>query len=451
MHFFSQQTPKGFELFVSGEYKSEPCEFRFPEHIWQSFPQKQALINELAYVCTMAVPMILQHNHVSYNTPVPHFFDQYNEYYLKDIPIMVESISDENAYDILNRFNRIQRHFSGPAQEMPTDKKKKWDKKRAVLPFTYGKDSLLSLVLLQEEGFEVFPVLIDDRILPRAIKIKKGLHQSFQKEFNLSIDMVENELQLLTDYQVLKKPETRLYQAQASFLYVLAMLPFCHYYEASIIVMSNEYHNSLDQVFKDDLRCAHKVMQTTDADSTITDIIETTTKGKVKAINLIKGLGNFAIHSILHEQFKPYGKYRVSCHLELVDYNQWCHDCDRCIQAYMFFLAHGTDPFDQGFETSVLNLNMKEHSSLFRSKKIHPDDEYHMWTRDEALLAFLWASQRNAKGPLIDLFKKNHLTEAISRETELKNKIFSVQEVPYSDQIEIKISNRIKNRLKAFL
>ncbi len=398
----------------------------------------------------MAMPMILQHQHVNYNTPAPLFFDIYNGYYVKDIPIMVESIQNENAYEVLNRFNQIERRFTAPAQKTVNVNKNKWNKKRAVLPFTFGKDSMLSLVLLKEAGFEVFPVLIDDRILPRAIEIKKRLCRSFQEEFNISVDIVKNELMLFTDYQVLEKPETRLYQAPVTFLYLLSMLPFCYYYHAPFIVMNNEYHNSLDQVFKDDLRCAHKVMQTIQADQTIACIVKTLSNSQIKAVNLIKGLGNFAIHSILHEQFSSYGKYRISCHLELVNHAQWCHDCDRCIQAYMFFLANGTDPYDQGFETSMLTHDKKQYSSLFKTD-IHPDDQYHSWTRDEALLAMLQASQKGAEGPLIDEFNRKYLNEAVSREAELKKKIFSVQKVPCSEKIEAEISELLKKRLSSFL
>ena len=52
-----EQTSRGFLLMIDGDiWKSEPCEMQFPEEVWETFPAKDALLNELAYVLTIAPP-----------------------------------------------------------------------------------------------------------------------------------------------------------------------------------------------------------------------------------------------------------------------------------------------------------------------------------------------------------------------------------------------------------
>ena len=74
-------TDRGFALSINGQaYNAPPCEFRFPEEIWKSFPAKQALANELAYVTTLATPLILKHPRIIHlNTARPLFLDVYRK------------------------------------------------------------------------------------------------------------------------------------------------------------------------------------------------------------------------------------------------------------------------------------------------------------------------------------------------------------------------------------
>jgi hypothetical protein len=46
------------------------------------------------------------------------------------------------------------------------------------------------MVLLQEMGYEVIPVFIDEGILPKGLKIRKELANRFKKEFNSSTHLL---------------------------------------------------------------------------------------------------------------------------------------------------------------------------------------------------------------------------------------------------------------------
>jgi hypothetical protein len=435
---------------VSGNWIADACEFRFPKDIWQAFPKKQAFINELAYISTLSVPLILKDSDVWYDTPIPRFIEFYNRCFALAIPNLVEYIPEENANDILGRLTSLNRHFFKKTNPEALPQKNIWHKKRAVLPFTYGKDSLLSLVTLKSLGYEVIPVFIDERMLPRGLALRNELYKEFREQHNLEVHRVENEIQLLSDYQVLEIPETRLYQVHVHFIYLMAMIPFCYYFDAPHIIFSNEFHNSLDQVFKENHRCAHLVMQSREIDKELSNIAEQFSGGQIKAVNPIDVLGDFSIHRILHEKFPEFARYRISCHLETAEHDKWCHDCYRCAQAFVFFLAQGKDPFEEGFETSMLELDKKNHFSLFQ-KEIHPDDEYHRFISEEEELAFLMARTNGAKGPLVDLFTEKFINKPDARRKKLEKRVFRLQTTPGSSAIQKEAAAFYKETLSGYL
>lgn len=426
MEVQTNNTPRGFSVAISGAWQAASCELRFPEKVWRSFPAKNRLINELSYILTLVTPLILKHPTVWYTTPVPRFFDLYNDCFERAIPNLVEFIPVERANDILRRFRATGRHFSEKRRMENMKRLSEWDKNRVVLPFSFGKDSLLSLATLRRLGYDVILVNIDERVLPRGKKIRETLKKKMAKDLGLSCHTVTNEIQLLSDYQVLERPETRLHQVHIYFVYLFAMIPFCTYYRAPTVVFSNEYHHSLNHVHKEGYLLANKVMQSLEVTRKLKRLAEDFSGGQISAVNLIGSLGNFAIHRILHEAFPDFGKYRITCHMEVSDYKRWCHDCPNCAQAFIHFLAMGLDPFLMGFEVSMLSEDKKTLFSLFK-KTVHDSDDYHSFIRDEEALAFLMAYRHGAKGPLMDRFEKEFLFRIERNETKLRKRVFKLQ------------------------
>lgn len=449
MEVQANNTPRGFSLEIRGAWHAAPCELRFPEKIWRSFPAKNRLINELSYILTLVTPLILRHPTVWYSTPVPKFFNLYNDCFEQAIPNLVECIPAESANDILQQFRATGRHF---LEKCPTEKMEKlseWDENRMVLPFSFGKDSLLSLATLRRLGYEVILVNIDERVLPRGKKIRETLKNDMPEDLRLSFYTVTNEIQLLSDYQVLERPETRLHQVHIYFVYLFAMIPFCTYFRAPTIVFSNEYHHSLNHVHKEGYLLANKVMQSLDITRKLKHLAEDFSTGQISAVNLIGSLGNFAIHRILHEAFPDLGKYRITCHMEVCDYKRWCHACPNCAQAFIHFLAMGLDPFRMGFEVSMLGEDKNTFFSLFK-KSLHDRDDYHRFIRDEEALAFLLAHRRGVQGPLMDRFRKEFLAGTEKQEKKLRKKIFKLHKGTDGEKSEKEAGRLYQQFLKKY-
>ena len=454
MYFKATQTQKGFSLALTGPaWRADPCEFRFPEHIWNAFPGKQALVNELAYICTLPTPLILKYPAVEYDTGKPQFIDFYHHCFNQAIPNLVEAIPTEQTDSTYHRFHSIQRKFHGEKIEDRLPAKGDWNKKTIVLPLSYGKDSLLSLATLRELGYDVIPVYIDERVLPRGKAIKKKLKKRLKDQFNLHCHTVENEIQLLCDYQVLEKPLTELHRLHIYFVYLLAMIPFCWYYRAPFIIFNNEYHHNLLELHKDEYLCPHRYMQSTDAVKGYADLVQNFSGGQVTVVNPIGVLDNFAIHRILHDRFPEFGEYQVSCHMEMNAYNRWCHNCYRCTRASIFFLAMGIDPFKMGFEVSMMSEDKKKLFALFEIQ-IHSEDEYRRYIAIEDELAFLMAVKKGAVGPLMEVFKAKVQFENMDikkREKKLKKKVFRLHRRPGSTQVEKMAAKLYKGCLKKYV
>ena len=105
--------PRGFQLSIEGSaWRADPCAMVFPEAVWRSFPAKNLLVRELAYILTLAPPLILRHPTVWYQTPAPQFFGLYNDCFEAAIPNLTDPIETESAAEMLVRFRETGRHFA---------------------------------------------------------------------------------------------------------------------------------------------------------------------------------------------------------------------------------------------------------------------------------------------------------------------------------------------------
>lgn len=398
MHFTVQPTASGFTLALSGEhYQAEPCEFRYPEAVWQAYPAKDALIRELAYITTQAAPLILQHPRVHYDTPPPCHLDTYLQLYERAIPNLVEAVPAESSAEIQARLRGLHYRFAPEAASaaLPVQP---WHPRRAVLPLSFGKDSLLSLATLLHLGYEVYPVSIDERVLPRANALHRQYIEQLYSEFGLHCDIVENEVQLLSDYQILERPETRLYQVQVHFIYALAMLPFCAYYGAPTIVLSNELPNALPMRHREGYLAPKRYMQAPQANHTMDRLVNELSGGQVRVANPIGALGNLAIYRLLHQHWPQFGRFQTSCHLEVTEHPRWCHGCERCTHGYLYLRALGLDPVDYGFEHSLLD-GRNDHHFVITGNEPPDEDIYRLFVREEEWLAAQLARSHGTEVP----------------------------------------------------
>ncbi|HQO03647.1 MAG TPA: hypothetical protein PLI62_15395 [Spirochaetota bacterium] len=445
-----EQTRTGFSLRIDGDHwNADPCEFRFPEEVWSAFSCKDELINELAYVTTMATPLMLRHDRVIYNRPEPRFLNLYNESFLKTIPNLVEDIPCESTTEIEQFFRSIRREFKDGARRENSYCPVKKTGREVVIPFSFGKDSLLSLGTLMTLGYEPVPVVIDERVLPRAFSEKQKLIKQLRKATGINCHIVTNEIQLLSDFEILETPATRVYQVQVYFIYLLAMLPFCEYYGADTIILNNEYVNTLAMMHREGALHPYRYMQSREATESLRKMAEEYTDGAVTVANLIGGLGNFSINQMLHETFPGPGKLRLSCHIEIVKYRRWCHECHRCAQSFLFLKALGHNTGDRFFKKNMLEVHNRNYFNAFDT--FHHHDKYRAFNGLEERLALAMLQRKADSSPLVRIAAEMFPPISDSGIMTVMKQVFSVQDHRESGTIEEAADNYYKNLMDHFI
>jgi len=444
------QTHTGFSLRIDGDHwNAAPCEFRFPEEVWSAFSCKDELINELAYITTLATPLMLRHDRVIYNRPEPRFLRLYNDCFLKTIPNLVEDIFYERTVETEQFFTSIRREFKDRVQTQNPFCPLKKKGGKVVIPFSFGKDSLLSLGTLMALGYEPVPVVIDERVLPRAFSEKKKLIKKLRKDTGLTCHTVTNEIQLLSDFEILETPATRVYQVQVYFIYLLAMLPFCEFYGADTIILNNEYVNTLDMIHREGAAHPYRYMQSMKGTESLRKLAEEFTGGAVTVANLIGGLGNFAINQMLHETFPGLGKLRLSCHVEIVTYRRWCHECRRCAQSFLFLKALGHNTGDHFFKKNMLEGHNRKYFNAFDTFENH--DEYRIFNGLEEQLALAMLLRRGDSSPLVRTAAEMFSAVSDSAIMAVMKQVFDVRDHRTSGTIEEAADNYYKKQMDIFI
>jgi hypothetical protein len=148
-------------------------------------------------------------------------------------------------------------------------------------------------------------------------------------------------------------------------------------------------------------------------------MIKTMTGSKAMMTSFVKPLTTLGVAKILFNRYPEFAKYLVSCSgLDASNESRWCGNCSDCASMYLYMLAFNQSPKKFGFNKNMLGKEMKDLYSVFNGSKIDGFDKSQE-ARDEQLLAFYLAYKNGAKGYLMDLFKKDLLKEAKSRESKL--------------------------------
>jgi len=294
-----------------------------------------------------------------------------------------------------------------------------------LIPFTFGKDSLLSFALTNE--LRIKPILMFFRE-PRCAfenRHKYLLSKRFLKEFGLKVNffpVTTGWLREINDSQTSWGWDLILTQ------YTLFLLPFLFAYRTRYLFWANE--QSCNETFIDhEGYIINPVFEQNPQ-----WLLNTNSALKVLGCrsifaSLVEPLHEIAITYILHHRYPQIAKYQSSCFGEekQAKTRRWCSICSKCARMYIFLKALGINPQKVGFSQSEKMLNQEKRHlySLFNGGNGSSYDASGLG-KDEQLLAFYLAYKKGVKGELIAEFVKKHFAEAKKREQELYQTFFSI-------------------------
>lgn len=409
----------------------------YPQNIWQKFPDKDFLTDNLVHLLTINTPLVAGFKEIKYNTAKPLFEKGFREVVRKSIPAAVDDyrISAEKT---LEKFRRIKYKFAPGKVRKP--KHSYGLKEGAIIPLSFGKDSLLTLAVCREIGLNSVPVYINDTVSPSENRIKLSYARK------LGAKIVTNKLEKLNDFETWGRRESCLGYSHMLTSFCFISIPLMSYYKCKYVVPGNQQSmNSLCKT-RDGKKAFPSFDQTTYWMKKQSKMIDKITGGGV--FSAIEPLTDISIAKILHTRYKKIGKYQTSCDsLDASEEKRWCHSCSACCDSSILMKAFGVNTKYAGIRHSFLGKKHRKLYSLFNKHKTEIYERNNI-ARDENLLAFYLAYKEGARGYLIDKFKEKFLSEAREREDELRKKFFRIYPSIMPRKIERKVTSIYREELK---
>jgi hypothetical protein len=415
---FIDETPTGLRAFFNGKEVS----LTYPEDIWQGYPKqiRQVLIDNLAYLLTVNLPVVTKLDKIHYNTAIPAFQPFYNMVVMRSIPTAIETFP-ETTWSVLQHFLNIEYSFDDEHAKIPEYIGSLGE--RAVVPFSSGKDSLLTLALAKEIGLRPIAVYFVDTISPKENLMKTEFSKKLCDEQGIQIHHVINELEKLNDFETWGLPETCLGYSHMVTGFCFMSLPLMHHYKAKYLLLGNQQDMNFPFVNEEGLTTYPSFDQMWAWTKHQSTMIQMMTNKQGMVSSLIEPLTNLAVVKVLFSRYPEFAKYQISCDNSdnIPENRRWCYCCPKCARLYLFMRAHKIDPTIVGFEKNFFEGKYQEYFSLFKGSG---SDEYErsVEAREQQLYAFYLACRNGAKGYLVDKFKDEFYAEAKLREDELHHK-----------------------------
>lgn len=402
---------------------------------------KDFFMQEFGFLSTASMPLISEIEHLHYNTPPPLFEEKIKEIILHQIPGIGDDY-DLDTQQTIQRFKNIHYQFTGISN---IDAEANADD-GAILLLSCGKDSLLTLGFARELGLTVTPIFINDTTTPFENRISLETIKKIIKTQDIHIEIITNNIEKLNDFEEWNKPPSCLGYSHMITGFCFLALPFLHNH-ASMVLLGNQQNMNFSFRTKQNYIGYASYDQTTTARHEQQKMLKYLNE-QFQVLSLVESLTDIAEMKILFSRYPELAKYQFSCNcLYGSDEKRWCQTCNKCARLSIFMHAHDIDIKTVGM-SSMLSRNFKKYYILFGMNPSIDRYEKSPEARDQQLLAFYLAYKNGVKGPLIDVFKRNFLSEAITREDELRKKFFRIYKTDLPNNLQIKLHAILKEELK---
>lgn len=421
-------TAQTFDSGFSVKINDRTIRMKYPPSIWGRFPKthRKILTQNISFGLTFQLPYLYTSIHrMLYSMPVPlseSFFFKGLAMALPSTAIMQSQKDQRVTSNLLRKLYDIDYVFSSHKADIPPYNRTSMSN-RAIMPFTFGKDSLLTFALARELGIHVYPVYISEPYSPYEEVAKKLLSESFRREFHTQINFLRNSLGILREPSGWFGWELQLTQ------YSLMLLPYVYARRAGYIFFSNE-QSCDDLVMDEDGFRYNPVFEQSHGWLLQNSLMASVIGGNSLSIgSLLEPIHEIAIIKILHKRYPEIGKYQTSCDLPekpKAD-GRWCENCSKCGRMYIYLLAHGISPKTVGFKRDLLRTKYHHIYTIFSTSRIKEFgyDQSELG-KNEQILAFYLAYQRGYRGPVMSSFIRRYLPYARKHETALRKNFFGI-------------------------
>lgn len=417
----------------------------YPPESWNEVPPlfQKALANEITLGTTLFLGG-MRDQEIKYLFSQPASESIFFEGLLYSFP-EATLMGKEKTSEIIKRFsNSFLRLNYLPGFNVMPNLRQTIDEKTGVVPFTFGKDSLLTYALMEELGFKLTPVFFEENVSETENREKNRLEKEFSKEFKVQIERIKIKSEGL-------RQTSGLWWGWDLLLtqYTLILIPLLLARHSRYLFWSNEQSCNDSVQDSEGYRLFPSFEQSSRWTQNLSNLLRLV-KINNMVVSPVESLEDIAIMRILHHRYPKYGKYQMSCWADKGS-KRWCGQCSKCGRMAVFLLGLGTGLEAVGLAKDMFSLNKKDLYPIFGQNSKNGSYDKSGLGRDEQLLGFLLAYQQGARGGLFDDFAEKYLPEATKREKELRRKYFSIYpRKTMPDKLASRVEKIFKKELEGF-
>ena len=340
-------------------------------------------------VSTLYLPQILGKREIHYDTSRPIGESFYLRNGIYDAPYCA-NVDGKSSVQYLKDFFNTRYRFAKDEIETPravTFEMPKKKKEKALVLFSFGKESLLSFALCQELGIEPVLVTIIHPGFAYEWQHKKPLVEKFEAEFGIKVHTIDYQPGLLKEGKLFDTP-TELGWGLHVTEYALLSLPYAEVFDCDYIICGNEQSCNDTYYDQEDVLIYRAGLDQHHDWTKQQGLLQSLLMGRsLPAYSLLEPLYEIAETKILHTRYPQVGKYQMSCFAsaEGSKDRRWCQECEKC--AYMFALFRGfnIDTLKVGFADNLFN---EQHRHLYDNFFVRTDDTHYYGSQGELGLGF---------------------------------------------------------------
>ncbi len=421
---------------IEVELEGEGYRIGFPREIWGPLDEevKASIVDHVAFMATNYLPLVLDKRGVIYNTRLPMFDCFSFKSMALDLPSSAV-LDGRSTVDYLRSYLNLDFVFS---EGEPVVWSRPFEPgEAAVISFTSGKESLLTLALCRELGLEPILINVEEPSNTNEHGHKARILRELNEEFGVAYYTVPHEVGLFHDAGHMGCRPTSLGWGNQLMYYLFIHLPFVLHHRARYLFYGNEQSCDKEVVNSEGFRANFCYDQSSHWTAQQDVMMRVLTGGSARVGSLVGPLNEIAVIRCLHEGFPELARYQMSCFCEdpVTLEHRWCCNCSKCARNYAFIRAMGADPKEVGFWRDMFT---DEHLSLFSA--LDGGDTYGFdrsgLGREEQELALFLAHERDPEDPFLkDFVARSRYTDGdggVSNELLKRDyeQYFGIQEYP---------------------
>jgi hypothetical protein len=403
---------KGLEIRLNGgSYRVD-----YPPEVWGTLPDdaKKLIVDHVAFMSTNYLPIVLKKRGIVYGTRQPMLESFVFESTVFDIPSSA-LLDGRSTVETLRQYYNTDFRFEGG--ETVVWGKKYRPRRRAIISFTSGKESLVTLALCRELGIE--PILVNV-VEPSNIyeeKHRRKLLEEIAVEFGVEWYMIRHEPGVFHDGRKMGYKPSSLGWGTQLLYYLVLFLPFMVRSGARYVFYGNENSCDKEAPHPEGFRTNYCFDQSTGWTMQMDIAARLLTGGSARVGSLVGPLNEIAVTKVLHDGYPDLAKYQMSCFCEdpPAEEHRWCCTCSKCARTYAFIRGLGYDPASVGFWKDMFT---EEHTNLYPAlggEKTFGFDKSGLG-REEQELSLYMAAQREPENQFLRGYMERSMYRGVSGE-----------------------------------